>query len=237
MSTGMIEKLKKVIVIAFTVHLVGGFLIIAALVLAPPMVIGTGMFEEFVGLLEAFNFKWWLVVLATMIWAPPIGVAIVWQRLKVAGVELEEFRAKVRDLLEDRFIPVQVDIDERIPVTFDQEMLVPVALQTKVDIDSDMEIEATIPIRTEMMLDTVIQTSVLGLGKISIPIKGTVPLDFSVPIAGKLRIKASDIPIDIDETCRVALPSIDIPLQCRLETHIDLLTNLEGGGIQKKIAE
>ncbi|MDF1564139.1 MAG: hypothetical protein P1V51_13905 [Deltaproteobacteria bacterium] len=232
------EKLKKVVVIAFLVHLVGGFLIIAALMLAPPLMIGVGRFDEFVAGLEAFDFKWWLVVLSTMIWAPPIGVAVLWSRLKAAGIEIEQLRDRVRGLLEDRFIPVKVDIEERLPVVFDQEMIVPVALKTHVDIDSDMEIEATIPIRTEMELDTTISTKVLGIGPIavpiSVPIRATVPLDFSVPIAGKLRIKAMGVPIDLDEKCRVALPPIEIPLDVRLETRIDLLSNLESGGIQKK---
>ncbi len=233
----MVNQLKKVLTIAFLIHVIGGFIIVGALVFAPPMVIGEGKFDDFVSGFESFNFKWWIVALATPIWLIPIGLVITWQRVKAAGLEIDQLRDKVRTLLEDRFIPVQVDIDERIPVVFDTELEVPVALTTKVDIDSDMEIEARIPIRTELKLDTMIQTKVLGLGKISVPIRGTVPLDFIVPIEGKLRIKASDIPIDIDEMARVEMPPIDIPLTCRIETHIDLLSNLENAGIQKREAE
>lgn len=234
MPTIMVDKLKKVLAIAFLAHVVGGFLIVGALVIAPPLAIGEGKFDEFVGGLESFNFKWWLVAIAALVWLLPIGLAITWQRVKAAGVEIDQLRDKLRTLLEDRFIPVKVDIDTRIPVEFDTELIIPVALKTTVDIDTDMDIEAEIPIRTELRLDTHIQTSVLGLGKISVPIKATLPLDFTVPINGRVRIKASNIPIDLDEEARVMLPPIEIPLKCRIETRIDLLSNLENAGIQKK---
>jgi len=233
----MVQQLKKVLTIAFLIHVVGGFVIVVGLAIARPVVIGEGRFNEFVGAFETFNFKWWLVALAAGFWLFPIGLAVTWRRAKAAGLEIDQLRHKVRDLLEGRFIPVKVDIDERVPVAFDAELMVPVVMTTQVDIDSEMEIETEVPIRTEVNLDTTIETSVLGLGKLSVPIRGKVPLDFIVPLEGKLRIKASGIPIEIDEKARVALPPIDIPLSCQLETHLDLLTNLEGGGIQKKVPE
>lgn len=223
----MVDKLKRALGIVFISHIVAGFVLIVTLALASEVVIGVGHFDDFVNRLETFDFRWWLVGIASVGWLLPILLVITWRRAKEAGIEVDKLRARVRELLEGSAIPIKVDIDTRIPVNFDTALHVPVQISTKVDIDSDMEIEAAIPIRTELPIDTMIETSVLGIGKISVPIKARLPLDVVVPIHGTLRIKASGIPIEIDEEVRIELPTIEIPLKCRIETKIDLLSNLE----------
>jgi len=230
----MAEKLKRLLAFWLLFHTVAGLAIIVALALGPPLVLGAGRFEELVLAFEGFNFKWWFVSFSVVIWVPPIAITVLWMRVKAAGVEMDQIRAHFKGLLEDRIVPVTVEIDERIAVRCEDELQVRVDLSTMIDLDSDMEITAQLPIRAQMPLDTTIQTSVLGVGKISIPIKGMVPLDFMLPIDGKLRIKAAGVPISINELSKIQLPTFEIPLQCRIETQVDLLSTFEHAGIQKR---
>jgi hypothetical protein len=229
----LLEKSRKVLGVAFLIHVVGGLLIVIGLALAPPVSIGEGGFDQFVAALEQVNFQWWLVAGALFIWILPIAVVATWRRTNATGLEIDRLQEKVLTLLEGRSIPVTVDIDERIPVSFDASLSVPVGLDTDIDLDSEVEIQAEIPVRTELPLDTKVETSVFGIGKISIPIKATIPLDFVVPIDGALRIKATELPIQVRDNAEIELPPIEVPLKCRVETRIDLLSNIEASGLLK----
>jgi hypothetical protein len=228
-----LDKLRRASPIALAVHVVVGLGVLLTLALVPDVSIGEGRFDQFVLALETFNFQWWLVGLGSFLWLLPIVVAITWRRTQAAGLEIDMLREKVLQLLENRSIPVTVDIDERIPVTFDEALVVPVALDTNIDIDSHVDIQTQVPIRTELPLDTTIQTSVFGIGTVKIPIRAKLPLDFVVPIEGRLHLKAAAIPISLDEEVRIQLPLIDVPLRCRVQTRVDILSNLEATGLLK----
>ncbi len=223
----MLEKLQHVSRIVFLVHICVGFSIVAALVWVSRIVIGVGQFDELVYHLETFNFKWWLVGIATALWLLPIVLVVIYRAAVRAGLEVDQLRATLRGILEDRALPIKVDIDTRIPVSFDEPLRVPIQLTTKIDFDEEMEIEGEIPFSTELPIDTDIQTKVLGLGTIRVPIRARLPVDVVVPVKGTMRIKASGVPIEINEVALVDLPPIEIPLRCRIETKIDVLTNLE----------
>jgi hypothetical protein len=229
----VLEKLRRLAGIGLAAHIVIGLGLLLTLLLLSDVSIGEGRFDQFVGALETFNFKWWLLGLGFLLWVLPIAVAVTWRRTKAAGVEIDLLREKVLELLENRSIPVTVDIDERIPVTIADAMLVPVALETNIALDSHVDIETEVPIRTEVPLDTIVETKVFGIGRVKIPIRAKVPLDFVVPIAGRLRIQAEAVPISLDEEARIQLPPFDVPLRCRVETRIDILSNLEATGLLK----
>ncbi len=224
-------SLRRITQLALVVLVAAGPLVLVPLLFAPPLVIGPGKFEHLVQTLEMFNFKWWLAALVVFAWLVPLGILVLWRRSQAAVIELNALREKFVSLLEGRRIPVMVDVDERIPVAFDATLDVPVSLHTDIDIDHDIEIEADIPIQTELPLDTTIQTSVFGLGNVNVPIKARLPLALDIPIRGKLRIRATDVPVSIEETAQVTLPNIEVPLRCQLRTRIDLLRNIEAAGL------
>jgi hypothetical protein len=92
-------------------------------------------------------------------------------------------------------------------------------------VDTEVELEADVPIRTELPIETKVQTNVLGIGAISIPIRARVPIDLVLPFKGRTRVKATGVPIALSEIGVARLPAIELPLRARIEARIDLLSN------------
>ena len=135
-------------------------------------------------------------------------------------------RSLVSGLLQNRQIPIAVDVDARVPVQIETELHVPVELKTKIPVDENIDIETSVPIRTSLPLDTVIETSVFGIGSIKIPIRATVPIDLVLPIVGKIRVRSEGLPVHIQEEVLVRLPAFEVPIRSRIETRVDLLDSL-----------
>jgi hypothetical protein len=215
-------RLRQVLRIVFAVHCVGGLLGILALVLASPLSIGASGMAE----LAEFDWRWVLIVPLIVVWGVPLIAVVTWRRASLAGVEVQRVRELVATLLQNRQIPVLVDVDVRVPVKIDQPMRVPVELNTRIAVDELIDIETMVPIRTVLPLDTDIETSVFGLGKIKIPIKAQLPIDLVLPVVGKIRVKSAGLPVHLKEEVIVQLPQFEVPIKSRLETRIDLLDTL-----------
>lgn len=127
------------------------------------------------------------------------------------------------DLMKNRRIPIDVDVDQRVPINFDKPIELPLVLQTKVDVDHEIDFEADIPVDTEIDMDTIVETKVLGLGSIKVPIKAKIPLKMVLPIKTKIRLVIDDFPINIDDKMNVQLPPMETPLKTTLKAKVRIL--------------
>jgi hypothetical protein len=215
-------RLRQVLRIAFAVHVVAGFGGIAALLLVPPIALG----PEGLAQLVRFDWRWVLLVPLVILWGGPVLAVATWRRASHAGVEVQRVRELVANLLQNRQIPVLVDVDVVVPVKIDKPMRVPIELDTRIAVDELIDIETMVPIRTVLPLDTDIETSVFGLGTIKIPIRASLPIDLMLPVVGKIRVKSAGLPVRLKEEVVVQLPPFEVPIRSRLETRIDLLDTL-----------
>lgn len=219
------DRLRQGLRIAFALHVVLGLAIIVGILLAPPFVIGADRFNEVL----TFDFRWVLLVPSVLVWGLPLLAVLAWLQARRAGLEVQKVRELVSSRLQNRQIPVTVDVDVRIPVTIVEPMRVPVELNTRIPVDEQIDIETSVPIRTILPLDTDIETSVFGLGKIRVPIRAQLPIDLVLPIVGKIRVKSAGLPVHLKEEVVVHLPAFEVPLKTRLETRIDILDTLRAG--------
>jgi hypothetical protein len=224
-SSGMLDKLKKLVAVVLVLHLVAGACAILMLLLSAPLVVGVGRFAALTAEIETFDFKWLVVVAVALVWLWPVPPAIFYLWARGARQEMARVQAMLLKAL-DHSIPVEVDIDDRVPVHIDEPLRVPIEMSTKVDFDDAIDIETTIPLDTVIPLDSVIETSVLGIGSIKIPVRATIPLRMDLPVKSRMRVRAHGIPIALRESVAVAMPPFVIPLKFRLVTKIDLLDNL-----------
>ena len=88
--------------------------------------------------------------------------------------------------MEDRSVPVQVNIDEKIPIHFKETFEVPVSIDTQMDINESVEVETEIPVNIQVPIETIIETKVLGIGKVEIHPSATTLV--TVSISAILRI-------------------------------------------------
>jgi hypothetical protein len=108
---------------------------------------------------------------------------------------------------------VIVDLDKRIPVKIDQRLSVGVKLDTKVDVDDRIALEGSIPVSAELPIDTEISTTVFGLGSIKIPIRARIPLNITIPLKTTMHVRATGIPIHLDEKTEIELPVLEVPIK------------------------
>src|SRR5438045_2847877 len=111
---------------------------------ASPFLIGAGRFEGMVRDVEVYDFKWWIVALVTTAWLLPIGSVVALESARAAGLHRDRIKAALREMLEHKSIPVIVDIDTRLPIALEGPLLVGVQLDTNIDIDDRIEIDAAI---------------------------------------------------------------------------------------------
>lgn len=219
---GRMSRFRRVLWVIFAVHVIAGLATIFAIIFAPPITIGSHGLDRLVEL----DWRYALLVPAIVIWGGPLIAVVTWQRAARAGVEVQKVRDLVTTLLQNRQIPVLVDVDVRVPVVIEHALKVPVELNTKMAVDELIDIETSVPIRTVLPLDTSIETSVFGLGTIKIPIRAQLPVDFVVPIVGKIRVKSAGLPLHLKEEVIVQMPPFEVPIKSRIETRIDLLDTL-----------
>ncbi len=92
-----------------------------------------------------------------------------------------------------------------------------------VEFEGEVHVQAEIPVNAMLDLDTVIETDILKIGKIRIPIRGQIPLSLKLPISGPMRVQVSGLPIDLDETLSVPVPALHIPLDEPVVAKVTLL--------------
>lgn len=228
-SSGVLERVLRALAIAFWVYVVAGFGLLVTLAFASPWVIGRGRVEAFTAELESFDFKWWLVAVSLLVWIVPIVLVVAYRNAKRAGLEAERVKAYVREMLEGRSFPVIVDVDTEVPVKL-APLDVEFRVDAKVNIEDRIQIEGTVPLVTDLPIDTEISTSVFGIGTVKIPIKGKIPLNITIPLRTTMFVKATGIPIRLEEKAHVALPAMDVPIKSRIDARIDILKTIDTVG-------
>lgn len=225
---------RTIIRTLLAVHVAAGGAIILALALASPMVLGRGRFEAFAEGLETYNFKWWFTGLAFAAWLLPIVLVVVWRRATDAGTELARIRTLVETVLKDRYLPVTVDVQARVPVQLDGPLSMPVSLKTNIELDEMVELEADVPVKAEVPFDTEVETTILRFGTVRFPVRGLIPVDVVLPMKAVVHVKAR-VPVNLREEATVEVPPLDVPISARVDARLDLLQNLKAaGGILKK---
>jgi hypothetical protein len=217
------ERWKRPLELALSALVVTGAVLLVGLALAPPLRIGEGRFEAFVGELERTDFKVPLLFVVFLLWLLPSGLLVLWRRSEALGLESDRIKAAFEPLT--RPVPVQVEIDARIPVRIAEPLVVPVAVDTRVPVDEEVEIEADVPVRMTIPIDTEVTTTVLRFGTITFPVRGEVPVDLVMPVRGRFRVRAA-MAVRMREQVQVELPQFEVPVASRLETRIDLVGSL-----------
>lgn len=219
-------RVRKVMRVAFAVHVALGAAVTVVLLFGPPLTIGAGRFDAFAKSVEAFDWRWVLLVPVLLLWVVPLLAVLAWLRARRAGLEVERVSAMMTTLLQHRQIPIAVDVDQTVPVEVASVLRVPMELNTRIAVDDAIDIETTVPIHATLPLDTEVETSVFGLGTIKIPIRGNVPLNLTLPIVGKIHVRSAGLPVHLKDEVTIQLPRFEVPIRSRLETRIDLLDNL-----------
>lgn len=219
------NRLRQLLRIGATVHIVMGPLTMLLLFFSPPWIIGAGRVHDFLSELEGLDWRWWVLVPVLIIWGLPIVAIAAWLKARSAGLEAEKLRSGIASMLQNRNIPIAVDVDARVPVQVEMPLRIPIELDTRISVDESIDIETLVPIRVDLPLDTVIETSVFGIGALKIPIRAIIPINLVLPIKGKIRVKSEALPVRLKDECLVRLPLFEVPIRSRFETRIDLLDN------------
>jgi hypothetical protein len=221
------DRLGRTLDLALAAFGLAGLAALSLLWMAPPLRIGTGQFDAWVQAVETRDFKSWLVGAVLVMWLVPVALGLLWRHTRHLARESLRVRS-ILDSLARPSIPVKVDVDTRVPVHILEPLLVPVELHTRVGVDHELEVEAEIPVKAEIPVDAEVEATVLRFGTIRVPVKAVIPVDVVLPVKGRIRVRASDIPVDVRDIARVQLPPFEVPFVSRLETRIDLLANLRG---------
>ena len=220
------KRLRQVLRIGSIVHIVAGPLLMLLLLFSPPWIIGEGRVQTVLHSMEDLDWRWSVMGLVVLIWGLSLVAVAAWLKARTAGLETEKVRASIASLLQNRQIPVAVDVDTMVPVQVEAPLRIPIELDTKISVDESIDIETLVPIRFDLPMDTVVETSVFGIGALRIPIRATIPLNMLLPIKGKIRIKSEALAVRLKDECVVRLPVFEVPIRSRFETRIDLLDNL-----------
>lgn len=226
------KRLRQLLRIGSIVHIVTGPVAILLLLLSPPWVIGEGRVHEVLRSVEGRDWRWWVLIPVVVTWGLPIVAISAWLQARRTGLEAQKVRSAMESLLINRQIPIAVDVDIRVPVQVEAPLRIPIELDTKISVDESIDIETTVPLRFDLPMDTVVETSVFGLGVLKIPIRATIPINLMLPIKGKIRVKSEALPVRLKDECLVRLPLFEVPIRSRFETRIDLLDNLRTAGKQ-----
>ncbi len=232
-------RLRQGLRILWLVHVGLGPVVLVLLLLSPPWVIGVGRAQDWVAHVEALDWRWAMAGLVIALWGLPLVAVAAWLKARTTGLETERIRSRIEGLLGDRQLPISVDVDARVPVLVEAPLRIPIEVNTKLAFDEELEIETDVPLQVDLPLDTVIETSVFGIGALKIPIRARIPVDLVIPIRGKIRIKTDALPVHIRDECLAQLPPFEVPIKSRFETKLALLDNLRaaGGELRRGVGE
>lgn len=138
------------------------------------------------------------------------------------------------------FIPIEVAIDEKIPVRLsrvldvvlpindtitvfiDEDFTVPVDQHFTIPIDQTFYVEADVPFEIELPLNDVnVQTEFMGF-RLSFPLKGTFPVKTSIPLKCPVHIKA-DAKIHIKQDVSAHLQKeLSMPIKMDIKTRFPI---------------
>jgi len=136
-------------------------------------------------------------------------------------------------------LPIQAELDVPIKDIFNVKVDKPITL----DVDNRFPIEEIVRIKGQMPLETTVDTEIMGIPT-RVPIKGVIPLDFSLPLKHNVRIKdkfdlkvISSIPSEIKQNIKVPLElvakgnfslneEIPVPIKGALNTRLGVSGSL-----------
>lgn len=146
-------------------------------------------------------------------------------------------RASIAD-----WVPVEVELDETIPVRLSKELKVKIPIRERLDvwiddtfavpldtsltvpIDQEVYVDADVPVELEIPLDGFwVRTNILGLTDLSLPVSGTLPLKTTIRIRQPLHVKTvARIPLRQEITVpvrkKLALPlNLDLDVKLPIE--------------------
>jgi hypothetical protein len=166
----------------------------------------------------------WLFLAAAAIGAVAGGIvfsALVYRRLR-RSTEVERALRLAQNIIKDRVVPIDVDIDQELPIELTGKYVLPSDLRLAVRMDDPIDIEAEVPVRASIPLDVVVESSVLKLGSVKVPIRGQIPIDINIPVKTRAVIKSDALSVSLTKELELALPKIVVPLKAKLRVNIPL---------------
>jgi hypothetical protein len=220
------NKINWLIRIALGLQLLGGFLFLSWLIIwAGPISVGTGRLTGLLHDLEVYDFKLWLIIGTFLYLLLLAGMLVLVFLINISNRKLEDIKLAVVNLLQGKFIPVTVDIDETIPVAMGTQVEAPFEISTKISFNEEVFVKTTIPVDMNIPLDTVVETSVMGLGKIKIPIKASMPMKFNFDFSGPVKMNVQQFDFHLKEKARVEMPPLQVPIKCSIKARLNLESN------------
>ena len=192
-----------------------------------PLIIGSGKFDNIVGLVETIDYKWWLLGLSLIYFIFAIAVFITFTAISISNFHLEELRESVYKALRGKDIPVRVDLDDNVQVEIAEPLKAEFSVSTHLNFKEKVHVKADIPLKLELPIDTIVEASVMGLGKIKIPIKTMIPIDLHFPFEGKVSVDVENYKLELSEEATVKLPAITVPIKAQLDANLNLESNLQ----------
>ena len=202
-------------------------LVIGFVLFAGPIMIGSGKFNSFVNTIETTDYRWWIVGLLSLYFGMSFLFLILFALFNKAFEEVDSIKDNLFKLVKDKRIPIRADINERIMVKLDKPVEANFKVSTSLDIDQSVHIKAIIPIRLNFPLDTIFETKVLGIGVVKIPIKTTIPMNMDFPFEGDVLMNIKDFKLDLEEKAMVEIPPMEVPINCQVESNLNLESNLQ----------
>jgi hypothetical protein len=123
-------------------------------------------------------------------------------------------------------IPMDVLVDQNVPIALDQKLRIPLDAEFVIGFKERVHVEGHVPIALDLPIDTTIETSVLGIGRVKIPIKAVIPVSVVIPLSAPVTVDAANIPIRLRQDIDVRLPDFSLPLKTKLRIGIPLPTRI-----------
>lgn len=144
------------------------------------------------------------------------------QRSDHINQQVEAMRSVFKTIVADRVIPMKVNIDDSIPISFPEKISIPLNFTLKLSLKEQFQIKTSVPLSTTLPLDTVIETSVLGIGKIKIPIRGNIPINIVIPIKESIQVQSEAMNVQVQDTVSIDMPTIQVPIKSSIKTQIPI---------------
>jgi hypothetical protein len=166
----------------------------------------------------------WLVISAAAV-GSTVGAVVfavlVYRRLR-RSEEISRALELAQSILRDRTIPIDVEINQEVPISLAGTYRVPADLKLAVSMDDPIDIEARVPVRASIPLDVVVESSVLRLGTVKVPIRAEIPIDMEIPVKTRATIRSDRVTVRLTEELELALPQVVVPLKAKLRVNIPL---------------
>ncbi|UCD84356.1 MAG: hypothetical protein JSU92_13950 [Deltaproteobacteria bacterium] len=141
----------------------------------------------------------------------------------------------------ETWIPVKANIDQVVHVhlqktlntnvpfkdtlsfTVDEDFTVPVDLELKVPVDQDIFVDDVIALSTTLTIDAAeVKTQIWGLGEVSLPVKGTFPVNIEVPFKRAIHVKdVVDFKLKKEFTFHIK-KKLDVPLDLKVKASLPI---------------